>query len=167
MIMSKILAITGSLRKASLNTLLMLESKHIAAEHGIKIDIADLHGIPLYNGDVEEQGMPDAVTALKERILAADALLLVSPEYNGTIPGVLKNALDWLSRPAGEAARIFAGRPIAVIGASPSAFGTISGQTHWLPVFKSLGCTYFSGSSVMISRAHQAFDEHGRLSDEA
>ena len=85
-----------------------------------------LHGIPLYDGDVEAaEGIPAAVAALKEEIVAADGLLLVTPEYNNGIPGVFKNAIDWLSRPAADIGRVFGGRPVAVIGASPGQFGTM------------------------------------------
>lgn len=165
--MTKILAISGSLRKQSLNTALVKEAARLAGDN-IQVEIATLHGIPLYDGDVEEaSGIPEAVDALKAKILAADALLISTPEYNGSIPGVLKNALDWLSRPTGEAARVFGGRPLALIGASPGGFGTLSAQTHWLPVFKSLGANYWSGGSLLLSRAHQQFDQDGKLTDEA
>src|SRR5690606_13011603 len=99
-----------------------------------------------------------AVATLKEEIAAADGLLVVTPEYNNSIPGVLKNAIDWLSRPAADIARVFGGRPVALIGASPGGFGTLLSQTAWLPVFKTLGAQLWSGGKLMVSRAATVFD---------
>jgi chromate reductase len=96
----------------------------------------------------------------------ADALLLVTPEYNNSIPGVFKNALDWLSRPAANRARIFSGRRVAGIGASPGGFGTILAQNAWLPVLRTLGMEPWFGGRLMVSRAGKAFNENGELVDE-
>lgn len=131
------------------------------------MEIGSIADIPLYNGDVEAQGIPGPVAELKDRIAAADGLLLVTPEYNNGIPGVFKNAIDWLSRPSSDIARIFGGKPVAVIGASPGGFGTILSQAAWLPVLRTLGADHWSGGRLMVSHAGQAFDAEGNLTDEA
>lgn len=165
--MIRILGISGSLRAQSYNTAL-LRAAQAAAGEGVQLEVATLHGIPLYDGDLEQaQGSPEAVVALKQRILACDALLLATPEYNNGIPGVFKNAIDWLSRPPAEMAALFADRPVAVIGASPGGFGTVVAQQAWLPVLKTLGTRTWSGGRLMLSRAAQAFDAKGALVDEA
>ncbi|MGH8158039.1 MAG: NADPH-dependent FMN reductase [Rhodanobacter sp.] len=165
--MTRILGISGSLRAQSWNTAL-LRSAHALVDTGVTLDIATLHGIPLYDGDLEtREGLPAMVSALKERIVASDGLLLVTPEYNNGIPGVFKNAIDWLSRPAADIQRVFGHRPVAVIGASPGGFGTILAQNGWLPVLKALGTRQWSGGRLMVSRAYKVFDENGELQDEA
>jgi NAD(P)H-dependent FMN reductase len=165
--MTRILGISGSLRAGSYNTALLRAARPMAPA-GVHLEVATLHGIPLYDGDVEQRdGLPTAVTVLKEEIAASDAVLLVTPEYNNGIPGVFKNAIDWLSRPAADVARIFGGRPFAVIGASPGGFGTILAQAAWLPVLRTLGVRHWSGGRLMLSRASQVFDEHGEIKDEA
>lgn len=165
--MTSILGISGSLRAQSWNTAL-LHSALALIDTGVTLDIATLHGIPLYDGDLEaREGLPAAVSALKERIVASDGVLLVTPEYNNGIPGVFKNAIDWLSRPAADIARVFGNRPVAVIGASPGGFGTILAQNGWLPVLKTLGTRHWSGGRLLVSRAHKVFDEHGELQDAA
>src|SRR6185312_4190828 len=108
-----------------------------------------------------------AVATLKEAIAAADGLLLVTPEYNNSIPGVFKNAIDWLSRPPADIKRVFGGRPFAVIGASPGAFGTTLSQAAWLPVLRTLGTQPWFGARLMVSRAATVFDESGALKDAA
>jgi len=165
--MTRILGISGSLRAGSYNTALLRAARPMAPA-GVHLEVATLHGIPLYDGDVEQRdGLPTAVTVLKDEIAASDAVLLVTPEYNNGIPGVFKNAIDWLSRPAADVARIFGGRPFAVIGASPGGFGTILAQAAWLPVLRTLGVRHWSGGRLMLSRANQVFDEHGEIRDEA
>lgn len=165
--MTCILGISGSLRAASFNTALLRAARRTAPE-GVEIEIATLHGIPLYDGDLEAAtGIPEAVDALKARIRASDALLLATPEYNNGMPGVLKNAIDWLSRPAGELRQLFGGRPLALMGASPGGFGTLLAQAAWLPVLKSLGVQVWPGKSLMLSRAHQSIGADGEIVDEA
>jgi NAD(P)H-dependent FMN reductase len=164
---TRILGISGSLRAGSYNTSLLRAARSLTAE-GVTLETATLHGIPLYDGDLEQRdGLPTAVTMLKEKIAASDGVLLVTPEYNNGIPGVFKNAIDWLSRPSSDIARIFGGRAFAVIGASPGGFGTILAQAAWLPVLRTLGVRNWSGGRLMVSRAQQVFDEHGELKDEA
>src|SRR5579884_4269569 len=119
-----ILALSGSLRAKSFNTMLARAAVDVAAGD-TRIDVATLHDIPLYDGDVEASaGVPAAVARLKDRIAAADGLVLVTPEYNGSIPGVLKNAIDWLSRPSADIPRVFGGVPTGVIGATPGPGAT-------------------------------------------
>ncbi|MBB6188657.1 NADPH-dependent FMN reductase [Rhodanobacter sp. MP7CTX1] len=165
--MIKILGISGSLRAQSYNSAL-LRAAQTLVDTGVTLDAATLHDIPLYDGDLEQrEGLPAPVADLKERIVASDGVLLVTPEYNNGIPGVFKNAIDWLSRPPADIPRVFGHRPFAVIGASPGGFGTILSQNAWLPVLKALGTRNWSGGRLMVSRAHLAFDEHGELRDEA
>jgi NAD(P)H-dependent FMN reductase len=163
----KILGISGSLRARSFNTSLLHAAQSLSTEN-ITVVAATLHGIPLYDGDLEEQeGIPASVVTLKEQIVGCDGLLLVTPEYNNSMPGVFKNAIDWLSRPPADAARIFSGRPVAVIGASPGGFGTILSQNAWLPVLRTLGTRHWAEGRLMVSRANNVFDEQGELTDEA
>ena len=163
--MTRILGISGSLRAGSFNTALLHAAQQVAGDD-VTLEAATLHGIPLYDGDVEARdGEPAAVTALKQRILASDGVLLVTPEYNNGIPGVFKNAIDWLSRPAADIARVFGDKPFALVGASPGGFGTILSQNHWLPVLKTLGVQLWAGNRLMVSRAGSAFDADGELVD--
>ena len=164
--MVKILGISGSLRSGSFNTALLRAAQHVAIE-GVVLDIATLHGIPLYDGDLEaREGVPAPVSQLKDRIRASDGVILSTPEYNNGVPGVFKNAIDWLSRPSNEIAQVFGNRPFAIVGASAGGFGTILSQNHWLPVLKTLGVRLWSGGRLMVSRAGEAFDESGGLKDE-
>ena len=164
---TRILGISGSLRGKSFNTSLLRTAQSLATEN-ISVDAATLHGIPLYDGDIEEQdGIPASVTALKEQIVACDGLLLFTPEYNNSIPGVFKNAIDWLSRPPTDAGRIFGGRPVAVVGASPGGFGTILAQNAWLPVLRTLGTRHWAEGRLMVSRASKLFNEEGELVDDS
>ena len=164
--MTRILGISGSLRAGSFNTALLRAAQQVAGD-GVEFEAATLHGIPLYDGDAEARdGIPAAVVALKEKIVASDGVLLVTPEYNNGVPGVFKNGIDWLSRPAGDIPRVFGGKPFALVGASPGGFGTILSQNHWLPVLKTLGVELWAGSRLYVSRAGQAFDANGELVDD-
>ena len=164
--MTTILGVSGSLRSGSFNaSLLRAAAESMPA--GARLEIGSIKGIPLYDADVEaSSGIPEAVAALKERIVAADGLLLVTPEYNNSIPGVFKNAIDWLSRPPADIPRVFGGRPVAVIGASPGPFGTLLSQTAWLPVLKTLRTRAWFGGRLQVSRAEDVFDANGKLVDE-
>jgi NAD(P)H-dependent FMN reductase len=165
--MIKIIGITGSLRKDSFNTALLRAATGLVPNESA-LEIATLRGIPLYDGDLEaNEGIPQAVIALQEQIVAADGLLLATPEYNNSMPGVFKNAIDWLSRPPSDIARIFGNRPVAVMGASPGGFGTVLSQNAWLPVLRTLGTRPWFGGRVLVSRAHQVFNESGEMVDEA
>lgn len=164
--MTTIVGFAGSLRAASLNAAL-LRAAVAAMPPGATLVPGTIRGIPLYDADVEARdGLPPAVLELKERIASSQGLLLVTPEYNNSMPGVLKNAIDWLSRPAADIPRVFGGRPVALIGASPGGFGTILSQSAWLPVLKTLGTDVWSGGRLMVSRADGVFDADGRLTDE-
>lgn len=164
--MPTLLGLSGSLRAGSYNTALLRAAATLMPA-GATLEIATPHGIPLYDGDVEQrEGIPAAVQALKDRLAASDGLLLVTPEYNNSLPGVLKNTIDWLSRPPADIARVFGGKPVAVIGASTGNFGTILAQNAWLPVMRTLGMRPWFGAKLMVSRAGQAFDERGALVDE-
>ena len=165
--MTRVLGISGSLRAGSYNTSLLRAAQGLMPD-GAHLEIATVHGIPLYDGDVEQrEGLPSAVQALKEQIVASDGVLLATPEYSNGIPGVFKNAIDWLSRPPADAPRIFRDRPFAVIGASPGGFGTILAQGAWLPVLRTLGARHWNGGRLMVSRASSVFDADGKLTDEA
>lgn len=132
------------------------------------LEVASIRGIPLYDSDVEaEQGLPAHVEALKDRIAAADALLIATPEYNHSIPGVLKNAIDWLSRPPSDIPRVFGGRPVAIMGASISRRGSLLAQAAWLPIFFRLGSVPWFGDQLAASVTSDAFDEQGRLVDQS
>ncbi|AEK62188.1 NADPH-dependent FMN reductase [Collimonas fungivorans] len=164
--MSKIVGVAGSLRSGSLNAALLRAAAELMPA-GSELEIGTIKGIPLYDGDLEQaEGIPPAVALLKEQIAVADALLLVTPEYNNSMPGVFKNALDWLSRPPADSARIFRGRRVAVIGASPGGFGTVLSQNAWLPVLRTLGMQPWFGGRLMVSHAGKAFNESGELVDE-
>lgn len=163
--MTKLVGIAGSLRNDSYNAALLRAAIELAPEH-VEIEIGSIKDIPLYNGDLEaERGIPDAVSALKDRIAAADGLLLVTPEYNNSIPGVFKNAIDWLSRPPSDAARVFGKKPVGVIGTTPGGMGTVLAQTAWLVVLRALGTRPFFSKSLYVSGAGKVFDSQGRLSD--
>ncbi|MFL6656694.1 MAG: NADPH-dependent FMN reductase [Massilia sp.] len=164
--MRKIIGISGSLREGSLNSALLRAASGLMPT-GTTLELASIRGIPLYDGDVEaREGLPAAVSALKELIAGSDGVLLATPEYNNAMPGVLKNAVDWLTRPANDIGRVFGDRPIAVIGASPGGFGTILAQDAWLPVLRTLGTRPYFGGRLMVSRAGSVFDAAGELVDD-
>src|SRR5437588_10028349 len=143
--MITIVGFAGSLRQGSYNAeLLRGVGAMMPAES--ELQEASIREFPLYDGDDEAaHGVPPAVTALKDAIAAAGGLLLVTPEYNNSIPGVAKNAIDWLSRPPSDIARVFGGKPVAIAGASPGGFGTVLSQNAWLPVFRTLGAELWPG----------------------
>lgn len=161
-----ILGIAGSLRKGSFNAALLRAAGEFTPP-SVKFEIATIQGIPLYDGDLEaESGIPEPVRALKDRIANSAGLLLVTPEYNNSIPGVLKNAIDWLSRPPADIPRVFGDLPVGLMGASPGRFGTVLSQTAWLPVLRTLGVNSWFGPRVIVGGASKVFDSGGRLIDE-
>ena len=165
--MTKLLGVSGSLRKGSYNTALLNAARALVPE-GLSLVAGSIQGIPLYNGDEEEaNGIPPAVRVLKDQLAAADGLIMFTPEYNNGLPGVFKNAIDWLTRPASDIERLFKGKPVAIVGASPGGFGTILSQSAWLPVLHTLGTKPWFGGRLLVSRAHTVFDAEGELRDEA
>jgi chromate reductase, NAD(P)H dehydrogenase (quinone) len=163
---TKLIGIAGSLRRGSLNAALLRAAAELVPE-GAELAIGSIRGIPLYDGDLEAaEGVPGPVAVLKDQIAAADGLLLATPEYNTSLPGVLKNAVDWLSRPPADIGRVFGGKPVALMGASPGGFGTVLAQSAWLPVVRTLGAELWSGGRLLVSRAQGVFGEDGTLSDE-
>lgn len=165
--MATIIGLCGSLRRASFN-LMLLRAAAEAAPQGTSIEIASIRDIPLYDGDLEaEAGVPAAVEQVKERIAAADGLLIATPEYNNSVPGVLKNAIDWLSRPPSDVPRVFRGRPVAIIGTTPGRGSTALAQAAWLPVLRTLRMRPWFDDRLMIPDARQVFDSEGRIRDEA
>jgi chromate reductase, NAD(P)H dehydrogenase (quinone) len=164
--MTRIIGIAGSLRQGSYNAALLRNAAELAPA-GCTLEIATIKDIPLYDGDLEAQnGIPASVVALKDRVAAADGLLLVTPEYNNSIPGVFKNAVDWMTRPATDIARVFGGKPVGLIGATPGGMGTTFSQTAWLPVLRTLGTRPFFGKTLYVSAAAKVFGPHGQLTDQ-
>lgn len=164
--MTTLVGISGSLRQGSFNSALLRAATELVPS-GCTLTIASIRDVPLYDGDIEsKQGIPEAVAQIKDRIAKADGLLIVTPEYNNSIPGVLKNSIDWLSRPPADSARVFGGKPTAITGASPGRFGTVLAQTAWLPVLRSLGVNTYAGSRLLVSGAGSVFSETGELVDE-
>ncbi|WP_114943689.1 NADPH-dependent FMN reductase [Microvirga calopogonii] len=164
--MTKLIGIAGSLRQASYNAALLRNAAGLMPEDA-ELVVETIRGIPLYDADIEvNEGIPARVTELKDIIASADGLLLVTPEYNNSIPGVFKNAIDWLSRPDADIKRVFGGKPVAVIGASPSGFGTILSQNAWLPVLRTLRADFWAGGRLMVSRAQTVFNQDGTFVDQ-
>ena len=163
--MTTLVGLSGSLRQGSFNSALLRAAAGLMPAD-VELRIASIRGIPLYDADVEAaEGIPAAVQALKDAIAAADGLLLATPEYNNSIPGVAKNAIDWLSRPPADIPRVFGGKPVGLIGASPGGFGTILAQNAWLPVLRTLGARLWSEGRLMVPRAQAAFAPDGSLAD--
>lgn len=163
----RLIGLSGSLRTGSFNSALLREAQGLAPA-GVELVAGSIRDIPLYDGDLErDQGLPEAVTALKDLIADSDGLMLFTPEYNNSIPGVFKNAVDWLSRPSDDIGRVFGGLPVAVLGASPGGFGTILSQNAWWPVLRTLGTDPWFEGRLMVARAGSVFDADGRITDEA
>jgi len=157
-----VLGFSGSLRKGSFNAAVLRAAVELTPVD-MRLETFDLHGIPLYDGDVEAAGLPDTVQRFRERIGAADALLIVTPEYNYSMAGVLKNAIDWASRPPDQP---FRGKPVAIAGASMGGFGTARAQYHLRQTCVYLEMIPLNKPEVFVSAAHQKVDAEGRLTDE-
>lgn len=162
----QIIGISGSLRSGSFNSALLRAAAELMPENA-QLSIESIAGVPLYDYDVETRGIPDAVSRLKEAIEDCDGLLICTPEYNNSVPGVLKNAIDWMSRPPDDISMVFGGLPVALMGASPGAFGTTLSQAAWLPVLRTLGMQLWTGSKLMVPKTREVFDGDGRLTDDA
>jgi chromate reductase, NAD(P)H dehydrogenase (quinone) len=158
----RILGIAGSLRRQSYNRAALCAATQLVPE-GATLDIFELDGIPGFNQD-EEHNPPATVVECKRRIREADALLIVTPEYNYSVPGVLKNAIDWASRPYGDSA--WAGKPVAIMGASVGTIGTARAQYHLRQTFVFLNMFPINQPEVMIGHAAERFDVEGNLTDE-
>jgi len=158
----RIAGISGSLREGSYNTHSLRAAAEVAPED-MELDIITLHDQPLYNRDVEERGWPEPVAALRERVAKADAVLFATPEYNYGIPGVLKNAIDWLSRPEGDAP--LNGKPAAIIGATPSMVGTARAQSHMREFAFYNAMPLLCTHEILFARAGEKFDSSGALVD--
>jgi len=164
--MTRIIGISGSLRRDSFNTALLRAATPMMPD-GATLAIRLIHDIPLYNFDVETvQGMPSTVTHLKDEIAARSGLLIATPEYNNSIPGVVKNAIDWLSRPPNDIPRVFGDLPVAIMGATQGAFGTILSQNAWLPVLRTLGTRHWTGGRLVVPGAAKVLDKDGNILDE-
>jgi len=157
-----ILGFAGSLRKGSFNHLALRAAQNLLPDNA-SLEIFDINGLPGFNQD-DEANPPEKVIDLKSRIRNADAILFVTPEYNYSVPGVLKNAIDWASRPYGDSA--WTGKPVAVMGASVGALGTARAQYHLRQMFVFLNMYAVNQPEVMISNAHKRFDDQGHLIDE-
>jgi len=160
----RVLGVAGSLRQASFNRALLRTAVELAPP-GMRLATFDLIDVPLYNGDVEAGGDPPGVVAFKDAIREADAVLFVTPEYNHGVPGVMKNALDWASRPP-RAAPLGA-KPVGIIGASPGQTGSARGQSQLRQAFEFTNSYCMPQPEILVFRAHEKFDAEGRLTDEA
>ena len=159
----RILGIAGSLRNKSYNRAALRAATQLVPE-GATIDVFELDGIPGFNQD-EEQNPPAKIVELKRLVREADAILIVTPEYNYSIPGVLKNAIDWASRPYGDSA--WNGKPAAIMGASVGTIGTARAQYHLRQMMVFLNMFPINQPEVMIGNASERFDAAGNLTDEA
>ena len=158
----RILGIAGSLRRESYNRAALRAATELVPE-GATLEIFDLDGIPMFNQD-EEQNPPAKVVELKRLVRQADAILFVTPEYNYSVPGVLKNAIDWASRPYGDSA--WNGKPAAIMGASVGTLGTARAQYHLRQIMVFLNMFPINQPEVMIGNASKRFDQEGNLTDE-
>lgn len=165
----RILALGGSLREGSTNRALLHEAAALAPAPA-ELDLSQLGvigSLPLFNQDIlDREGPPPEMTALKDALRAADGLLIATPEYNWGIPGFLKNAFDWASRPASDIASVFGDLPVALIGAGGGG-GTRLAQEAWLSVIRFLKMRPWFGQTLYLAGARERFDEHNRLTDEA
>ena len=158
-----VLGVSGSLRKGSFNSSALRAAQGLAPA-GMAIEIAEIGDIPLYNEDVRSAGLPTSVERFRGEIAAADALLFVTPEYNFSVPGVLKNAIDWASRPPNQP---FNEKPVAIMGASPGVIGTARAQYDLRRILGGLNAFVLTRPEVFIGQAGTKFDDAGSLTDNA
>jgi chromate reductase, NAD(P)H dehydrogenase (quinone) len=160
LIQMNILGISGSLRANSLNTKLLRIALQHAEGSGAIVSVASIGDLPLYDGDVEDRGFPQQVLRLKAQIEQADLLVIASPEYNASVPGVLKNAIDWASRK-----NSFDGKTAVIMGASPGPYGTVRMQPHLRQILATLNVHVLPQPQILVRDAAEAFDTHGQLRD--
>lgn len=160
----RVLGIAGSLRASSLNRALLHAAVKLAPPE-MTIEVFDLAAVPLYNGDVEAAGDPPGVAHFKQAIVAAYGVLMATPEYNHGAPGVMKNAVDWASRPPGQAP--LGGKPVGIIGASPGITGTARGQSQLRQAFEFTNSYCMPQPELLVFKAHEKFDAGGNLIDGA
>jgi chromate reductase len=158
----RVLGISGSLRKGSFNTAL-LRAAIAQAPANVAIEVASIADIPAYDEDVKAQGFPAPVARFRDQIAASDAVLIVTPEYNYSVPGVLKNAIDWASRPPSQP---FAAKALAIMGASGSSGGTMRAQYHLRQIAVYLDMHPLNKPEIFVRNAASAFDPEGNLTDE-
>lgn len=159
----RVVAIPGSLRDGSYNRAL-LEAAQNRARQGMTVEIVDIDDVPVYDADVEARGDPEPVTRLKEKVESADALLIATPEYQHGVPGVLKNALDWASRPPGDAPIM--GKPVAIMGATVGSFGTARAQEQLRTTLIYNDCPMVTSPEVLVSDVQDKVDDDGQVTDE-
>lgn len=160
-----LVGISGSLRKDSLNTYLLHAAKELLPE-GVTLEIISIADIPFYNGDLDlptAEERPEAVKKFRDLIAAADGIVIASPEYNYSVPGGLKNAIDWASRGDDSPLK---NKPVALMGASPSLWGTVRMQLAFLPIFLFLSMKVAEKPEILVAQANKKFDENGKLTDE-
>lgn len=159
----KILAFAGSIRKDSFNKMALKYAVKGAEDAGAEVEVLDLRdlNLPLYDGDLEAEGLPESVAFLKKKVKESDGILIATPEYNWSVPGVLKNAIDWVSRKTNE----FRGETVAFFGASDGHFGTTRSQIALMPILVDLGMFIYP-NKVFIPNAQDVFDKNGKILDE-
>ena len=157
-----IIGISGSLRKDSYNSALLRTAKTLAPQ-GMHLEIVEIHGIPFYDGDLEQSHYPESAHALREKIRKADGLIIATPEYNYSIPGVLKNTIDWLSRPYNDP--VLTGKPLAIMGASMGMMGTSRAQYHLRQCAVFLNMHVLNIPELFVGAAHTKFDAQLQLTD--
>jgi len=160
----EVVGFAGSLRRSSYNRALLRAAAEIASPR-LRVSTHELNDLPLYNADVETAGVPQSVADFRNAVRDADALLIATPEYNHGVPGVLKNAIDWLSRPPRDSA--LNGKVAAIMGASPGMSGTARGQSQLRQAFVFTNTYALLQPEVLVARAHEKFDANGQLTDEA
>lgn len=165
--MTALVGIAGSLRTHSFNRAL-LDAAAEAVPDGVSLEKLSIDAVPLYNGDVETAaGLPEPVRVLNRAIERAHGLVIVTPEYNASIPGVMKNVIDWLSRPDGDEPAVIRGKRVALLGASPSHWGTFSSQAAWLPVLRTLRMRLWVDQGPFYVPAANGLIEEGVVTDDA
>lgn len=156
----RVLGISGSLRRGSFNRRLLQYASRVAEQMGVAIEVLDIAGLPLFNEDLECGELSPHITAFREQLLGADGVVICTPEYNSSIPGLLKNAIDWGSRPPKN---LWDSKTIAIMGATPGGLGTVNAQRDLRHVLSALNANVIPYPNVYVSRASEAFNSDGEL----